>query len=122
MRAIVGFHGRSEHLLARFLEPGFQHCLVAVLDEQGPNGGYWIEIDPRGGTPAVRVMAGGEYDLAKHYNDLKISTVETTTRDRLPVYPFCYANCVGIVKAILGIRNPMILTPYQLWRHLTCKS
>jgi len=32
---------------------------------------------------------------------------------------FMLNTCVGHIKHALGIRNPFILTPYQLHKHLT---
>lgn len=113
-KAIVAFHNHSEHWLASLLQPGFKHCMVAVLDEDWG----WIEIDFRGGTPTVRVMAAPEFDLIKHYGENDIKAVETETIDTIFRSPCFVANCVGLVKAILGIRKPSIITPYQLWRYL----
>jgi hypothetical protein len=33
--------------------------------------------------------------------------------------PLMVTTCVGVVKAVLGIRAPWIITPLQLYRYLT---
>jgi len=113
-RAIVAFHSDSNHWLASHLRNGFKHCLVAVLD---PDAG-WIETDFRRGTPTIRLMCEPGVDLIEHYDSIGLLAVETETIDTEFRAPYFVANCVGMVKVVLGVRKPSIVTPYQLWRFL----
>jgi hypothetical protein len=114
MKAIVVFHDHGRHWLNRLLKPGFRHCFVAVQ-----SGGYWIEIDARDGLPMVKVQCAADYDLAGFYRDNGFSVIEACQSARPPVGPVSAANCAGMVKAILGLRAPLALTPYQLYRRLS---
>lgn len=115
MNALAVFHGHGNHWLDPVLKPGFRHVMAAVREEN-----YWVLIDPRAGTPAVTVVANADYDLARFYRDLGYSVVETKRRDTRPKIPWMLNNCVGAVKAVLGLRAPFVLTPHQLWRKLSC--
>ena len=113
-RALVVFHDEGFHVFSPLLEPGYKHC--AVIVEQGD---YWILFDPQAGLPHIEVIAGIEYDLVSHIQNFKGRTViETSTRELKAEGPLLLNNCVGLVKKILGITNPLILTPYQLWEYL----
>lgn len=114
MKALVIFSDAGVHWAAPMLKQGFRHVAVAVL-----NGGYWIGIDPVMGTPDIRVIAGPNHDLAGQYRDEGFTVVETSVRKGNDLFPLALANCVGAVKAILGINAPFIITPFQLHRHLT---
>lgn len=112
MKALAIFHGNSDHILARFLKPGFRHCLAAIQ-----NGNYWIMVDGCEGIPVVEVVAPSDFDLAEYFRDKGFTVVETE-QGEVPRSPFAVANCVGMVCAILCIRAPFVLTPYGLYKHL----
>lgn len=114
MKALVIFSDAGVHWAAPMLKQGFRHVAVAVLNE-----GYWIGIDPVMGVPDIRVIAGPDHDLAGQYRDEGFTVVETNIRNNAGPFPFALANCVGAVKAVLGINAPLIWTPLQLYRHLT---
>lgn len=113
MKALVVFHDYGCHWLDPLLAEGFRHVLVAVLDDK-----FWIEMDGRAGLPVMRVMAGKEHDLMAHYKTMGFTVVETETQSSPLRSPVFLANCVGMVKAVLGIRKPFIVTPKQLHSHL----
>ena len=114
MKALVIFSDAGVHWAAPMLKQGFRHVAVAVLNE-----GYWIGIDPVMGVPDIRVIAGQDADLAGHYRAEGFTVIETWTRKNDGLFPLALANCVGAVKAILGINAPLIWTPLQLHRHMT---
>jgi hypothetical protein len=113
MRAIVIFQDASGHPLSPLLKHGFRHVVVTVDD-----GRYWIECDPATGTPRFTVMADSAFDLAGDYRKAGLTLVETETRTNTLLLPLTLSNCVGVAKAVLGITHPLIVTPYQLYRHL----
>lgn len=112
--AVAVFHDHGNHWADRFLRKGFKHVLVVV---KNPGNG-WILIDPKAGTFEIEYL--GHCDPVQHYRSLGYTAVPTTRRDTAPVLPFAYANCVGVAKAVLGLQAPLIFTPYQLYRRLTC--
>lgn len=82
---------------------------------------YWIRIDGMSGIPDVEVLAGSDFDLAKFYRDEGFSVVDLEVGDKPPLGPFVLANCVGLTKTLLGIRKPLIVTPYGLYHYLRRK-
>ena len=120
MKAIVAFmniEGKG-HPLGGLLKDKFKHCIIALQSENG-----WVEIDYRIGIPEVRVMAPEDFDLNSHYQDAGYITVETEQSQNIKFSfnLFCgiisVSNCVGLVKAILGVKY-FSVTPYQLYKRL----
>lgn len=112
-RAIIVFHGRSVRSWRRVFKAGFRHCFAVA-----ECGDYWILVDPQEGRPELRVIAGAEFDLRQFYQAQGFTAVEIMVGNpifRLPVMP---ATCVASVKRIIGLRAPLILTPWQLYRRL----
>lgn len=113
--AVVVFSGVGEHPLAPLLKPGFRHCFVVVRDGKGP----WILVDPAVGVPRLSVIGLEDFDVAAFYRDTGMTVVETRRADVPHCLPLTISNCVGIVKAVIGLRAPLVLTPYALYRRLT---
>jgi hypothetical protein len=114
-RAVVIFTGVGSHPLAKWLKPGFRHCAVAVQDGDSP----WILIDPAEGVPNFRIMGAHDFDLAAFYREIGETVVETVVKAEPLQWPLAMANCAGMVKAVLGLRAPLVVTPYALYRRLT---
>lgn len=62
-------------------------------------------------------MAGEDYDLADFYRE-EGYTVISVNADRAPLSRPVAATCVGMAKAVLGIRAFWVTTPYQLYRYI----
>ena len=115
MKALVCFHDHGAYWFSKYLKWGFRHAFVCVLDQRG----YWIRIDGMKGMPSFEVMAGEGADLAGYLRREHGFTVIEVEVERLPRQPFpMLGSCVGLVKAVLSIRAPWVLTPYQLYRYL----
>ena len=115
-KAIVGFGGEATFWWMRFLKKGFYHCLVALGD-----GHFWILIDPLVAQIDLIVINRADLDLflAKNgYKTLHVSVKDAKGR-RLRLRPY---SCVETVKRFLGIQNPSLWTPYQLYRYLKQKN
>ncbi len=102
------FHDHGGHVLDPFLKPGFRHCFVAV-----ESGEYWIRIDAQGGRPVIEVIAASDYDLAAFYREEGYTVIETQQQAGGACL-FVAANCVGLVKTVLGLRASFVVTPWQL--------
>lgn len=113
MRALVVFSGGSgvDDFLSRRLKEGFKHCFVVIDD-----GSYWIRIDGKAGVAEIEVVANSDYDLTSFYRSEGYRVVETYRRDR-PMPHLVAGNCVGVVKAVLGLHS-WAITPHQLYRRL----
>lgn len=115
MKAIVVFCDPDDARWQWLLKPGFRHVFCVIAQ-----GDYWISIDSRVAQPVIEVVAGTDFDLAGHYRrEMRGWTVLEIDAPRSPWRaPYCTANCVGLVKAILGIRAPLAQSPHQLFKHL----
>lgn len=114
MNALAVFHDQgSDHWANRWLKPGFKHVFACLQLRE-----YWVRVDGMDGVPKVEVLAGPQYDLAAFYRKLGYVVAEFEAPQLPPRLPFVTANCVGLVKLVLGIRAPFVWTPWQLHQHL----
>ena len=97
----------------RILKNGFHHCFVCLLGEEN-----WLLVDGRSGIPRFKEICPSEIDVAGYYRNHGASVTETFQRDTPPRTPFIANSCVGMVKAVLCIRAPLVWTPSQLYRYL----
>lgn len=113
--AVVAFSGKAELWWLRGLKPGFRHCLVALAQP----GGGWILLDPLAhATRLLHLPSLGDpvdWFLAHGLLPVPVRPVPPMPR-AAPWAPF---TCVEAVKRTLGIRARFVLTPWQLFRHLT---
>jgi len=118
MECLVVFHGRGRHPLSFLLKEGFKHCFIAVKTN-----GCWVEIDALMGTPLIRILTQDDFPLKQFYEEQGFRVVETTqVHNEISPWNFIrsriiLANCVGMVKAILGL-NGLIFSPYSLYKRL----
>lgn len=106
---VVFLNSEAESKVFSYLKEGFQHC--EVLSDHGT---------------LVAPLAGGllveKVDLQEAFTSYKNSDsiiVEYNTKEcKMLRSIFGINTCVGVVKDILGIRNIMIQTPYQLYKYL----
>jgi hypothetical protein len=113
INALAIFQDGDAHWASFFLKQGFRHVMVAVDD-----GRAWVVIDPDQGVPRVEVIGESGYDLETFYRSCGCTVIPYRVRQKPLKSPFALANCVGFVKAMLGIRAPLVWTPYQLYRHM----
>jgi len=113
LNALVVFGTDGNAWWSRLCRRDFSHCFIVVDD-----GRYWIALDGDRGRARLKVVAGSDYDLAAFYREQGLTVVETMVPDGPPFWPLILATCVGIIKRLLVIRAPWVLTPYQLYRYL----
>ena len=112
----VVFKGEADLPWLKILKPGFRHCFLIVYD-----GRYWLSIDPMLNYLDMRV----HYDVPADENlpaflwrqGYRVVRVRERAEPLRPA-PFMVMSCVEVVKRYLGIHNPFIVTPWQLYRHL----
>lgn len=118
-RAFVAFTEKTDlPLLRRFLPRGFRHCSIHIND-----GFAWVSVEALAGyTEIVTHQVSPSEDLAAVLRTEGLTVVEVSLRRdakaRRMQLPAIY-SCVEEAKRILGIRRPLIITPSQLYRHLT---
>ncbi len=113
--AIVAFSGRTDLPLLKLLRPGFRHCFAAVQSTDAcllvEPLAHRLEISAH---PHLTVQ-----DLADAYRRLGLRVVRVHPKPvlRRPAHfrPF---SCVELIKRLLGLRMPFVVTPRQLYLRL----
>ena len=103
----VVFTQDDGHWWSRFLHESIKHCFV---------------IKPNGQDYIVHGRTTSKFDLFT-VTDKNVILSEPFRlmgyKQKSPVRSLLMLNtCVGHTKQLLGIKNPFILTPYQLYRYL----
>lgn len=120
--AVVAFFDPENPRWPKLLKPGFRHVVAAIDD-----GDYWILIDARDGRPVFQALQTNGYDMAGFWRSAlapaggPMTVIETAQGPPMDGV-FDLHNCVGLVKAMLCIKAPFVITPYQLYKHLTRKA
>jgi hypothetical protein len=114
--AVIVFCESSALWWMRYLRPGFRHCFACV-----PCGGHWVLINPLSHHTQVAVAPGSPpAALARWYEAAGMRTriipLREPPRVQAPIRPY---TCVEAVKRLIGLHDPWVLTPWQLYRRLT---
>lgn len=111
----VVFHGDGA-----YRKPGFGHCFVVFSTSR-----TILRADGYAGLPSIdaigRIGTGDIVSLAVQYANTG-TVVPFASRPEPIRWPFLQSTCVGMTKALIGIRNPFIFTPYQLYKYLTRRA
>jgi hypothetical protein len=117
MNGLIVFSGDNAHPLSWMLRPSCRHVWCAIRDHNG----FWIEtnLDLNGINVSV---IDRDYDLKMHYQRAGFEAwpIDAQPANR-SLAPFILNNCVGLTKALTGIRH-YAATPYQLRAHLARKD
>lgn len=113
--ALVLFSGRVTIPWLRLLRPGFRHCFVLLRSN-----GQWLYYDPMMHYTFAAVV--GVYpilDLLRFFRDsgCRWRLVRPSLPEPQPQSWRPY-TCVEAVKRVLGLRQPWVLTPWQLYCRL----
>lgn len=97
------------------MRPGFNHVFVCLLTGRG-----WVKVEGMGAIPTVSIMCAADFDLKAFYREQGWTAVETRVNTKRPMRPTMVAGtCMGLTKSFLGMGRPWIVTPHQLFTHLT---
>jgi hypothetical protein len=97
----------------RMLRPGFRHCFLLLRQEPG----LWITMDPAAGWTQIAVHPAHALDARYEAAGLTVVRAPPPMARTRPA-PVALFTCVEAVKRALGIHARLIVTPYQLYRHL----
>ncbi|MCD8520259.1 MAG: hypothetical protein LRY57_03005 [Alphaproteobacteria bacterium] len=115
--AYVVFTGRTDLPWLRWLKPGFRHCFVLLND-----GRQWLSLDPLSNHMEVQVYnhLATSFDLPGWLRKRGHKVVKApVNRSHHRPAPVMFFTCVEAVKRVLGLHKAGIVTPWQLYRHLT---
>jgi xanthine/CO dehydrogenase XdhC/CoxF family maturation factor len=93
---------------------GFRHCYLMRSDHDT----VWTIFNPCRSHLDVSYELVSDYPSPLDYalaNDTVVKYNPKTTGFNQGI---TVMSCVGVVKYMLGINAPFVLTPYQLYRHL----
>ena len=110
----VGFcRAASVRWFNRWLHPEIQHCFVIVRD-----GNHMVLVSPDISRLSVSIYEWPD-NIEEHFDAMlvpfKCSVDVRTYHSKLMIGVH---SCVEVVKSVIGVRNPLILTPYQLYKHM----
>lgn len=111
----VVFSGEAEIAWLKWLKPGFRHCFALLHD-----GRAWVIIDPLAPWTEILVPElDGRFDLAGWFagQGLTVLPARTSRARRCVPFPAIF-TCVEAVKRLIGIHDPLLITPFQLYRYL----
>ncbi|MGB4057447.1 MAG: hypothetical protein WBK77_05130 [Alphaproteobacteria bacterium] len=113
-KAWVVFSGHAELPWLKILRPGFRHCFALLND-----GERWITVDPLSNYTDINVhdFPSG-FDLPSWIGERGLIVIRAHIRRTADPAPWMPYSCVEAVKRILGLHARLILTPWQLYRHL----
>jgi len=115
--ALVVFSGEADLWWLRLLRPGFRHCFALV--DHGPAG--WVVLDPLAGELELALLAPAPAEALRCWFEARGLTVVAARLARTAgrAAPWAPYTCVELVKRVLGVRRRWLLTPWQLYRHLS---
>lgn len=111
MRAYVIFTD-SDRLLLKPFKKDFRHCFIILEDG--------VLLNPlRDGLMLAKIPHDHE-SLADTVTVFapNICIVDYDYYDLKPMYNLPIMSCVELVKKVLRINAPLVVTPYQLYKHL----
>ena len=105
----------------RWLNQDFTHVWAFTRSEGGE---FWHVINSTASCLDCDLKLCGEYPhpqlMVSDYDVMiPVQSKIDTSKVRGTI---CLFNCVEVVKAILGVRKPFVLTPYQLYKYLRCQD
>jgi hypothetical protein len=114
--AWVVFTGQTDLPWLKLLKPGFRHCYVLLND-----GDRWFTVDPLSNYLDVsvhhHVPAG--FDLPRWLISRGHTVVRSPVARIKKEAPWMIFTCTEAVKRVLGLHKRFIITPWQLYCHLT---
>lgn len=114
-KAWVVFSGQTDLPWLKILKPGFRHCYVLLND-----GRHWLSIDPLSNYTDIAVQnLPCDFDLPRWMQSRGHLIIPAPIKHEKKQAPWMLFTCVEAVKRVLGLHSITILTPWQLYRHLT---
>jgi len=109
---------QAPHWFARFLKPGFQHVTAIRRD-----GRLWIEVNLNVSYADVNVVRSDTCLDELHPSCViqRVLAYRPMTRFRYP-WIVGAVTCVEFCKALLGIPDFALWTPYQLYRYIEARK
>lgn len=114
-KALVIFSDNTGLWWLRFLKAGFRHCFMILETDRG-----YVWLDPLSQRFTVKLLDGVEYGTLKRWYEnrgMNVLSVDVNERGNA-AFPLGVMSCVEVIKRVIGIRDRMIWTPWQLYQNL----
>jgi hypothetical protein len=113
-KAWVVFSGDADLPWLKILKKGYRHCYVLLND-----GEHWISLDPLSCHTEIMVHhIAPEFDLSGWLALRDLTVIPAEIKPKTSQAPIGFYSCVEAVKHVLGLHNPWIITPWQLYKKL----
>ena len=113
---LIGFTHKTSKILPRLFCRRFRHCAVVIRNkEKGIRNKYVMYQAGKGPIELIHLNKRDLKILEQHgwiFVEIKRNLIPFS------LFLFPYLTCVGFAKRALGIRNPFIWTPDQLYRKI----
>lgn len=115
-KAWVIFSGQTEIPYLKVLKTGFRHCFIILK-----SGDHWITLDPLAHKTEIELhYLPDNFNLPDWLKKRGHTVVETRLKAAaMKVLPLSLFTCVEAVKRVLGVQSWKVMTPWQLYKHLT---
>lgn len=111
---IIGFSEKTSKILPKIFCRKFRHCVVIFQTNKKIPDFIMVQIGSDG-IKFINIKLSGIKKL-ESFGWVFIKTNIQQSPVKLKTLSFL--TCVGFAKRALGIHNPLILTPDQLYKHL----
>lgn len=116
----IVFTGKTDIPWLKILKPGFRHCYALMND-----GEKWMSVDPLASHMDIEIypLIPSDYDLP-HWLECQGSKVVYVPSQKLNkrAAPIAFFSCVEMMKRLIGLHYPWIITPWQLYQFLQNKK
>jgi len=112
-KALIVFSDNTGVWWLKYLKAGFRHCFIILETDRG-----CVWVDPLSSSFTIKILEGYELNsLVRWYRDTGMRVVAVSEQPH-GQQPFVWApmTCVEVVKRLIGIRDPFVLTPWQLYK------
>lgn len=101
----------------RFLYKPMSHVYAM---KKSPGGNFWIIVNHAISGTRIMMESITEYPHPRVYAGINavILKIETHIDNKKQQSWLCFFSCVDVVKSLLGIKNALVFTPYQLYKYL----
>lgn len=117
---LVCFEDRQSKGLLAALRRGFRHCRLCLRIER-----RWVVLDPLNGELSVGLERNVEkITLAAGFAaaGAGVLLIRQEPAPPVPKLELRPLTCVEVVKRLVCLRAPLVLTPWQLYRRLACRA
>ncbi|MBI1326006.1 MAG: hypothetical protein GC136_00010 [Alphaproteobacteria bacterium] len=110
----VIFINHTDFKFLKLLKRGFRHCFALIR-----NGKKTFVVDPLMNNLCLFELTPKQFEkLQAELRAQKATVVDAVAIPAGKDFIFGFYSCVAVIKRLLGVHKPFVLTPYQLYKYL----